>query len=50
MEFVFFVLLVILLGLAALRWGADSRDGLESCEWTRRQASEITFLKHGCHL
>lgn len=50
MELMFFVLLVIVLGLAALRWGADSRDGLESGEWERRQTSEITFLKHGCHL
>ena len=50
MEFVFFILLIVLLGLAALRWGADSRDGLESCEWERRQIREMMFLKHSCHL
>lgn len=50
MEFAFFILLIAVLGLAALRWGADSRDGLESCEWERRQSREVTFLKHSCHL
>jgi len=23
-------------GIAALRWGVDSRDGFASCEWERR--------------
>ena len=37
-----FTLLVILvaliaLGLAALRWGFDSSDGVNSAEWERRQ-------------
>ena len=50
MELVLFILVIVVLGLAALRWGADSRDGLESCEWERRQSREVTFLKHGCHL
>ncbi len=29
--------LFVALPLAALRWGADSRDGIESCEWERRR-------------
>ena len=28
---------VIRLGLAAWRWGADSRDGFDSPEWERRR-------------
>ncbi|WP_281276441.1 hypothetical protein [Dictyobacter kobayashii] len=30
------VLLLILLDLAALRWGVDSRDNIDSPEWTKR--------------
>ena len=31
------VLIIIVLGLVALRWGHDSRDSLESPEWERRK-------------
>ena len=27
---------IIVLDIAALRWGRDSRDGLDSPEWERR--------------
>ncbi|MGB8348299.1 MAG: hypothetical protein WCD86_25680 [Ktedonobacteraceae bacterium] len=37
MEFILFLLALILLDLAATRWGADSRDGMNSPEWLRRQ-------------
>jgi hypothetical protein len=37
MELIVLILVLILFGFAALRWGADSRDGLNSCEWERRQ-------------
>ena len=30
-------LVVIVLHLAAVRWGADSTDGMNSLEWLRRQ-------------
>jgi hypothetical protein len=30
-------ILMIILDIAALRWGADSRDGIDSAEWRRRQ-------------
>ena len=30
--------LVVLLDLGALRWGASSTDGLDSLEWERRQS------------
>ena len=33
--FLFLALLVLALG--ALRWGANSSDGVESAEWQRRQ-------------
>lgn len=36
MEIVYFLLLIILLDLAALRWGIDSRDNIDSHEWMRR--------------
>jgi hypothetical protein len=34
-----FIILIayIALALAALRWGVDSTDGIESPEWERRQ-------------
>lgn len=37
MEFILFLLALILLDLAATHWGADSRDGMNSPEWLRRQ-------------
>jgi hypothetical protein len=37
MEFMMLVLLVVLFDIAALLWGADSRDGINSPEWERRQ-------------
>jgi hypothetical protein len=33
-----FLLSLPLLGLAALRWGVDTTDGLDSPEWQRRRA------------
>ncbi len=36
MEFVIIFLIVIALDIAALRWGSDSRDTIESAEWQRR--------------
>jgi hypothetical protein len=33
-----FVVALILLDLLALRWGSDSRDGINSIEWERRRA------------
>jgi hypothetical protein len=36
MEFVIFVVGMLVLDVAALRWGADSRDGVNSVEWARR--------------
>ena len=35
MLFIFIALLAVL-GYAAMRWGYDSRDGIESSEWQRR--------------
>jgi len=36
MELAIFVLALILLDLAAWRWGVDSSDGLNSLEWEHR--------------
>ncbi len=32
-----FILMLILLDLIAVRRGVDSTDGINSCEWERRQ-------------
>ncbi|WP_376794632.1 hypothetical protein [Thermogemmatispora sp.] len=40
------LLLVVLLDIAALLWGADSRDGPESPEW-RRRSSWFLPIDHG---
>ena len=38
MEFVIGLLIIIVvLDIAALRWGVDSSDGIDSLEWIRRQ-------------
>jgi hypothetical protein len=37
MAFIIVLLMVILLDIAATRWGADSTDGINSLEWLRRQ-------------
>jgi len=37
MAIIIILLMVILLDIAAMRWGADSRDGMNSLEWLRRQ-------------
>jgi hypothetical protein len=37
MEFLVFLILLVLLDLAAMRWGVISIDGPDSAEWLRRQ-------------
>ena len=38
LEFILLVFIAfILLAIASLLWGADSRDGVNSSEWSRRQ-------------
>lgn len=37
MVFLMFILAVVILAVAALLWGADSRDTVDSCEWERRK-------------
>lgn len=41
MEFMIFVIILVLLGVAAVRWGVDSRDGINSSEWARRQSALV---------
>jgi hypothetical protein len=36
MEILLLLMLLLALGLAALRWGANSTDSLNSPEWKRR--------------
>ena len=38
MEFIIgLLIIVVVLDIAALRWGFDSTDGINSLEWLRRQ-------------
>ncbi len=37
MELFLFLLLVLLVDLAALKWGADSREGRDRPEWEQRR-------------
>jgi len=37
MVFIIILLMIILLDVTAIRWGVDSRDGINSLEWLRRQ-------------
>lgn len=37
MEILVLLVLLLALGIAALRWGANSTDGLNSPEWKRRK-------------
>ena len=36
MELCFLLLVIIVFDIEALRWGVDSRDGINSPEWERR--------------
>jgi hypothetical protein len=31
------ILILVALGIASIRWGVDSTDGINSPEWVRRQ-------------
>jgi hypothetical protein len=42
--FIIFVLLLIALGLTAVRWGSASRNGIASPEWQRRAL--LDFQSH----
>jgi hypothetical protein len=37
----YIVIALIILDIAALRWGVDSSDGIDSHEWRRRQDRPI---------
>jgi hypothetical protein len=37
MPFIIILLIIIVLDVAALRWGINSNDGINSLEWLRRQ-------------
>jgi hypothetical protein len=37
MEFLILLVMLMLLDLAVMRWGAISLDGIDSPEWERRQ-------------
>jgi hypothetical protein len=36
--------LFILLDIASMRWGYDSRDGIDSAKWMRRQEWQLAHL------
>jgi hypothetical protein len=39
--FIMSLVLLVALDLAVLRWGFDSRDGLDSHEWERRNSTSF---------
>jgi hypothetical protein len=39
-------ILFILLDVAALRWGYDSRDGIKGAEWKRRREWVLSHAMH----
>ena len=43
---IFVVVLFVVLDIAAMRWGADSRERLSSSEWQRREHQEDLLAKH----
>lgn len=40
------VVLFVVLDIAAMRWGADSRERINSFEWEHREHQEQLFAKH----
>ena len=40
------VVLFVVLDIAAMRWGADSRERMNSSEWEHRAHQEELFAKH----
>lgn len=36
--FLLFIVALILFDLAAMRWGVNSMENIDSCEWERREA------------
>ena len=45
MEFIIsFLIIVIVTDIAALRWGFDSTDGINSLEWLRKQEWKAVHL------
>jgi hypothetical protein len=47
--FISSLVLLVALDLAALRWGFDSRDGIESHGWERRNSTSLpTGRDEGC--
>ena len=40
------IVLFVVLDIAAMLWGADSRERMNSLEWKRREHQEELFAKH----
>ena len=43
MDFLVMLALIVVLDIAAFVWGVDSRDGINSPEWERRQQWGYAF-------
>jgi hypothetical protein len=44
--FIIVIALFLLLDVAALYWGIDSRDDIDGAEWERRRAWALSHLMH----
>lgn len=47
MDIIFFLLVLLIIGVTldvlSLKWGVDSRDTLNSSEWSRRKERELSL-------
>lgn len=46
MFIIFLITFLIILDFAALRWGIDSTEGMQSCEWEKRMLWSYEHLHH----
>ena len=49
MEFIILLIVVVVLGIASLRWGFDSTDDINSSEWERRKQWNAFYLESKVH-
>jgi len=49
MEFIILLIVVVVLGIASLRWGFDSTDDINSSEWERRKQWNAFYLESEVH-
>ncbi|MDQ6693195.1 MAG: hypothetical protein M3014_02060 [Chloroflexota bacterium] len=46
MEIILIIVMLLVLGIVAARWGVDSREGPDSLEWERRRDWWVSNRTH----